>query len=102
MITAVTLPPPPQGRQTYRKVRDRASFAFALASVATAGDRLALGGVAHKPWRAKTAEATLAGGSSAEDAAEAELSGARDQGGNAFKIPLTRRLLAAAIRETQA
>ena len=70
LITAVILPPPPAGGQVYRKVRDRASYAFALVSVAavveTDGDkirsaRIALGGVAHKPWRALEAEGQLAG-----------------------------------------
>ena len=70
MITGVILPPPPPGRQVYRKVRDRASYAFALVSVAaivaTEGGtitaaRVAFGGVAHKPWRSLDAEAALAG-----------------------------------------
>ena len=70
LITAVLLPPPPAGRQTYRKVRDRASYAFALVSVAAIVDagggkirdaRLALGGVAHKPWVPKDAERELVG-----------------------------------------
>lgn len=99
LITAVALPPPPAGPQIYRKVRDRASFAFALVSVARAGSRLALGGVAHKPWRAEQAEAALAAGATPAEAAAAELAPARDQGANAFKIRLARRLLAAVISE---
>jgi xanthine dehydrogenase YagS FAD-binding subunit len=101
LITAVVLPPPPPGPQVFQKVRDRASYASALASVAVAGDRLALGGVALKAWRASRAEAALAGGASAAEAAEAELAGARGYGGNDFKIPLVRRLLTAMIEETR-
>jgi xanthine dehydrogenase YagS FAD-binding subunit len=106
MITAITLPPPPQGRQIYRKVRDRASYAFALISVAAVIEaegrriraaRLALGGVAHKPWRATAAEAALVGarvGERAFDtAAEAALRGARGYGHNDFKIELAKRTL---------
>jgi xanthine dehydrogenase YagS FAD-binding subunit len=114
MITAVTLPPAPPGRQIYRKVRDRASYAFALVSVAAiveaSGDgirsaRIAMGGVAAKPWRAAEAERALAGAAVSDraytDAAEAALVGARGYGGNDFKIPLAKRMvrhiLAAAI-----
>ena len=70
LITAVTLPPPPPGRQIYRKIRDRASYAFALVSVAAVVDavggrirsaRIACGGLAPKPWRVGQAEATLTG-----------------------------------------
>ena len=60
LITAIVLPPPPAGGQVYRKVRDRASYAAGLASVAVAGGNLALGSVAHKPWRAEKAEAANA------------------------------------------
>ncbi|WP_027164490.1 xanthine dehydrogenase family protein subunit M [Mesorhizobium sp. WSM3224] len=104
MITAVTLPPPPPGRQVYRKVRDRASYAFALVSVAAivekSGDRIrsariAMGGVAAKPWRATETERGLAGAAAAEgvlnDAAEAALAGAVGHGANDFKIPLAKR-----------
>src|SRR5438270_5658622 len=87
LITAVDLPPLPfEARSRYRKVRDRASYAFALVSVAAALDvadgvvrdvRIALGGVAHKPWRAARAEAKLRGAPATEDAfgraADAEL-----------------------------
>jgi xanthine dehydrogenase YagS FAD-binding subunit len=101
LITAVVLPPPPQGGQVYRKARDRASFAAGLASVAVAGGRVALGMVAHKPWRAADAEAALAGGATAEEAISAELAQASDNGRNGFKITLTARLAAAAIDEAR-
>ncbi|MCA1408038.1 xanthine dehydrogenase family protein subunit M [Ensifer sp. IC3342] len=111
MITAVTLPPSPPGRQVYRKVRDRASYAFALVSVAAVveksgdrirGARLAIGGVAPKPWRTREAEYVLVGaadsGSAFSEAAESALAGAVGRGGNDFKIPLAKR----AIRQTLA
>jgi xanthine dehydrogenase YagS FAD-binding subunit len=108
LITAVTLPPEGfAGRSTYRKVRDRASYAFALISVAAALDveegavkevRIALGGVAHKPWRATTAEAALRGGPATQAAfhaaAEAELAAAHGLRDNGFKIELARRVIA--------
>ena len=93
LITAVILPPPPPGGQAYRKVRDRASYAFALVSVAVAGDQIALGGVAHKPWRASRAEAALKSGAEPEEAANAELALAHGYGGNDYKIPLGRRMI---------
>jgi xanthine dehydrogenase YagS FAD-binding subunit len=106
MITAITLPPARRGRQIYRKVRDRASYAFALISVAAVIEaeggriraaRLAMGGVAHKPWRATAAEAALIGarvGERAfEAASEAALRGARGYGHNDFKIELAKRTL---------
>jgi xanthine dehydrogenase YagS FAD-binding subunit len=112
IITAVTLPPPPPGVQIYRKVRDRASYAFALVSVAaiveaSAGRirsaRLAFGGLAPKPWRVPRAEETLAGASASADAFSAAattvLDGARGYGSNDFKIPLTRRTLRAVLAE---
>ncbi|QLL15993.1 FAD binding domain-containing protein [Pseudomonas chlororaphis] len=116
MIVAITLPPPPPGRQLYRKVRDRSSYAFALVAVALvvevrAGQvrtaRIALGGVAAKPWRATAAEQALLGQPSDmtvyQRAAEVALAGARGQGGNDFKIPLAKRtlrqLLASATQE---
>ncbi len=113
LITAVELPPmPPANRQTYRKVRDRASYAFALVSVAAAidmvdgnvqGVRLALGGVAHKPWRALKAEAALRGQPATEAnfraAAEAELADAVGLRDNNFKIELARRTIAAVLGE---
>lgn len=101
LITAVVLPPPPQGGQIYRKARDRASYAGGLASVAVAGGQVALGAVAHKPWVASQAEAALAEGASHVEAAQAELAGAQDQGRNAFKIALVGRLMAAALDEAK-
>jgi xanthine dehydrogenase YagS FAD-binding subunit len=95
LITGVVLPPPPAAPQVYRKVRDRASFAFALVSIAWAGTRIALGGVAAKPWRARAAEAALAARGSGQDAADVELAAAKGQGHNDFKIELARRLIAA-------
>jgi len=97
LITAVVLPPPPAGGQIYRKVRDRASYAAGLASVAVAGGQLALGAVAHKPWRAEKAEAALALGSSGVEAIAAELAEASHNARNGFKIDLVRRLVPAAI-----
>jgi xanthine dehydrogenase YagS FAD-binding subunit len=112
IITAVKLPPPPPGVQVYRKVRDRASYAFALVSVAaivdsTAGRirsaRLAFGGLAQKPWRVAQAEEKLANASantaSFNAATDAVLDGARGFGGNDFKIPLTRRTLHSVLSE---
>ena len=101
LITAVVLPPPPKGGQAYRKVRDRASYAAGLTSVAVAGGNLALGAVAHKPWRAADAEAALAAGASPAEAIAAELKGASDNGRNGFKIDLVRRLVPAAIAEAR-
>jgi xanthine dehydrogenase YagS FAD-binding subunit len=97
LITAVVLPPPPKGGQVYRKVRDRASYAAGLASVAVAGGNVALGAVAHKPWRASLAEAALASGASPAEAIAAELAQASENGRNGFKINLVRRLVPAAI-----
>jgi len=99
LVTAVVLPPPPEGRQEYRKVRDRASYAGGLFSLALAGERMALGAVALKPWRATKAEAARAAGASGAEAAEAELADARGLGGNDFKITLARRVIAAALEE---
>jgi xanthine dehydrogenase YagS FAD-binding subunit len=107
LITAVELPPLDLARHSrYVKVRERASFAFALVSVAAALDvkagtvrdvRVALGGVAHKPWRATRAEATLRGAPATEEsfarAADAELAHARPLRDNAYKLPLARNLL---------
>ncbi|WP_017974950.1 FAD binding domain-containing protein [Actinopolyspora halophila] len=113
LITAVDLPPLPTGTYTaYRKVRERASYAFALVSVAAVlrvdngvidDVRLAFGGLAHKPWRAETVEERLRGATPAEstfrEAAEAELSAARALADNAFKIPLARNTLGAVLRD---
>jgi xanthine dehydrogenase YagS FAD-binding subunit len=101
LITAVTLPPPPPGGQAYRKVRDRASYAFALVSVAVAGERIAIGGVAHKPWRASRAEAALSAGGTPLEAADAELAPAHGFGGNDFKIPLTRRVIVRTLAQAK-
>ena len=101
LITAVVVPPPPQGGQVYRKARDRASYAGGLASVAVAGGSVALGAVAHRPWRAEAAEAALASGASHAEAAAAELAQAQDRGRNAFKIALVGRLMAAALDEAK-
>jgi xanthine dehydrogenase YagS FAD-binding subunit len=112
LITAVILPPLPlAARSTYRKVRDRASYAFALVSVAAvlelsqdgtiADVRLALGGVAHKPWRAKRAEAAMRGqvptDAALRVAAEEELAYAVPLRDNGFKIELAKRVIAAAL-----
>ena len=111
LITALTLPALPFGaRSTYRKVRDRASYAFALVSVAAAleldGDRIkdvriALGGVSHKPWRALKAEASLRGSLATEQAfraaAQAELAEAKPLRDNAFKIELATRTITAVL-----
>jgi xanthine dehydrogenase YagS FAD-binding subunit len=101
MITAVVLPPPPAGGQIYRKVRDRASYAGGLASVAVAGGQVALGMVAHKPWRAADTEAALASGATPAEAIGKELEGASPLGRNDFKVPLVARLAAAAITEAR-
>ena len=111
LITAIELPALPiAARSAYRKVRDRSSYAFALISVAAAlhvedgivaGARVALGGVAHKPWRASKAEAALVGRPASEAnfraAADAELAGARPLRDNAFKIELAARTLTAVL-----
>ena len=112
LITAVTLPAPTGGRQVYRKVRDRASYAFALVSVAADivmdGDTigkaaLAFGGVAHKPWHQPELDALLTGATPTDalfdEAADLLLAEAKGQGGNDFKIPLLRRTLKAVLRE---
>lgn len=111
LITAIEIPPLAFGaNSTYRKVRDRASYAFALVSVAAALEledgvvkdvRLALGGVAHKPWRAGTLEQMLrgqpAGARHFEAAAKAEMADARPLRDNAFKIPLAQRTMVAVL-----
>jgi xanthine dehydrogenase YagS FAD-binding subunit len=99
LITAVVLPPAGPGGQIYRKVRDRASYAAGLASVAVAGGRIALGAVAHKPWRAAEAETALASGASPAEAIGRELDGASENGRNGFKIDLVRRLVPAAMAQ---
>lgn len=110
MITGVILPAARPGGQFYRKVRDRASFAFALISVAAIVDiaggtirdaRFALGGVAAKPWRSAEAEAILTGQKASveifEKAADAALANAVGRGGNDFKIPLAKRTIRNAL-----
>jgi xanthine dehydrogenase YagS FAD-binding subunit len=113
LITAVELPPLAFARRSaYRKVRERASFAFALVSVAAAlaveaGEvrdvRLALGGVAHKPWRATRAEEALRGArataESFERAADAELAQARPLRDNVYKLPLARNAIVRTLLE---
>jgi xanthine dehydrogenase YagS FAD-binding subunit len=104
LITAVTLPKPVGGKQIYRKVRDRASFAFALISVGAilqrdGSGRVAVGGVAHKPWRVEAAEADLPQGAKA---ATAKLfADAKPTPDNAFKLPLVERTLAAVMAEAR-
>ena len=121
LITAIDLPAAPvAARSTYRKVRDRRSYAFALVSVAAAVEvadgrladvRIAFGGIAHRPWRAGTAEAALRGtavgdpaafANAVQEAAAAELADARPldgvDGGNAFKVPLAEQTLLAALQ----
>ena len=101
LIAAVILPPAAAGGQIYHKARDRASYAGGLASVAVVGTKVAFGAVAHKPWRAEKAEAALAAGASAVEAAHAELAGAQDNGKNGFKIALVARMTAAALDEAK-
>jgi xanthine dehydrogenase YagS FAD-binding subunit len=117
LITAVELPPLAAARtSTYRKVRDRASYAFAVVSIGAALEladdgtiadvRIALGGVAHVPWRAEVAEAQLRGGPATEEAfahaAETELAQARPLRDNGFKVPLARNLIVRTLTELAA
>ena len=104
LITAVTLPRPVGGVHVYKKVRDRSSYAFALVSVAAivqrdGTGRVALGGVAHKPWRMEAAEAALPQGSKA--VTSQLLAGAQPAPDNAFKLPLAERTLAAALLQAR-
>ena len=112
LITHVELPPAPAGIQAYRKVRDRASYAFALVSVAAivaveddmiTSARLAFGGLAPMPWRDAAVEAALVGKPPAtavfEAAADTLLANAKGHGANDFKIPLARRTLIAVLRD---
>jgi xanthine dehydrogenase YagS FAD-binding subunit len=104
LITAATLPPPIGGRQIYRKVRDRASYAFALVSVAAViqpdgTGHVAVGGVAHKPWRVEAAESDLLRGPKA--VTEQLLAGAKPTHDNAFKVPLVERTLRAVLTEAR-
>jgi xanthine dehydrogenase YagS FAD-binding subunit len=105
LITAVTLPKPLGGAQVYRKVRDRASYAFALVSVAAVVQpdgtgRVAFGGLAHKPWRVDAAEADLPKG--AKRTVDGVLAGAKPTHDNAFKLKLAERTLSAALNEARA
>jgi xanthine dehydrogenase YagS FAD-binding subunit len=115
LIVAIELSAPPPGPQLYRKVRDRASYAFALVSVAAAvaveegvvtSARLAFGGLAPMPWRSVEVEAALvgkpAGTEAFEAAADALLKDARGYGHNDFKIVLARRTLIACLRDLTA
>jgi xanthine dehydrogenase YagS FAD-binding subunit len=104
LITAVTLPKPIGGVHTYLKVRDRASYAFALVSVAAivqrdGSGRVALGGVAHKPWRVEEAEAEMPRGARA--VVERLLAGAKPTRENGFKLKLVERALAAVLAEAK-
>jgi xanthine dehydrogenase YagS FAD-binding subunit len=112
LIIAIELPAVPvAANSAYYKVRDRASYAFALVSIAAALDvrngrvadvRIAMGGIAHKPWRALRAEAVLRGAAATEEsygrAADAELADARPLRHNAFKVPLARNTLRMVLR----
>ena len=115
LLTAVTLPPPPPGRQIYRKVRDRASFAFALVSLAAILEveggkvknaRLAMGGVAHKPWTPSDAERALVGAASEarsfDAAGHAAVKDAAGHAHNEFKIALAQRLVARTLTDLAA
>jgi xanthine dehydrogenase YagS FAD-binding subunit len=104
LITAVTLPRPIGGKQIYQKVRDRASYAFALVSIAAivqrdGSGRVAVGGVAHKPWRVESAEAALPRGAKA--VSEGLLAGARPTRDNAFKLVLVERTLGAVLAQAR-
>jgi xanthine dehydrogenase YagS FAD-binding subunit len=111
LITHIELPTPPKGKQAYRKVRDRASYAFALVSVAAVVDlqdgviasaSLAFGGLGPMPWRNPAVEAALVGKAPTDEAFEAAatalLADAKGYGSNDFKIPLARRTLIATLR----
>jgi len=105
LIVAVTLPPPLGGTHIYRKVRDRASYAFALVSVAAVvqpdgSGRVALGGVAHKPWRLEEADAELAQG--AREVYERLFASAQPTPQNEFKLTLAKRTLASVLAEARA
>jgi len=112
LITHIELPPPPKGNQLYRKVRDRASYAFALVSVAgvvavengkITSAALAFGGLAPMPWRDARVEEMLTGKEPStelfQSAADTLLAEAKGFGHNDFKIPLARRTLIACLRE---
>ncbi len=107
LITGIVLPPPIAGTQLYRKVRDRASYAFANVSMALVAsvehgevvvERLAFGGLALKPWRVEAAER---GPSDADAIADIVLAGAKPTAETAYKLPLVRRMVAAALETVQ-
>lgn len=105
LITAVTLPPPIGGKQFYRKVRDRASYAYALVSIAAivqpdGSGQVAVGGIAPRPWRIAAAEAELPKGAKA--VTTVLMAGARPTHDNAFKVPLVERTLAAVLSDARA
>lgn len=105
LITAVVLPPPPGGRHIYQKVRDRASYAFALVSVAAViqpdgGGRVAFGGMAPRPWRVEAAEPLLPQGAQAFTARA--FAGARPTADNRYKLDLATRTLAGVLAEARA
>jgi len=105
LVTAVALPKPAGGTHVYRKVRDRASYAFALVSVAAivhedGSGRVALGGVAPKPWRDEAAESRMPDGAKA--VTDRLLAGAQPTADNAFKLPLAERTLAAVLSQARA
>ena len=104
LITAVTLPKPVGGKQLYHKVRDRSSYAFALVSVGLivqpdGTGRVAVGGVAHKPWRVEAAEAELPRGAKA--VATRLLAGAKPTHDNEFKLSLVERTLEVVLSEAR-
>jgi xanthine dehydrogenase YagS FAD-binding subunit len=104
LITSVTLPKPIGGTHIYRKVRDRASYAFALISVGAVvqrdgSGRVAVGGVAHKPWRVEAAESEMPKGAKA--VTQRLLEGARPTAENAFKVTLVERTLGAVLTEAK-
>jgi xanthine dehydrogenase YagS FAD-binding subunit len=104
LITAVTLPAPIGGTHIYHKVRDRSSYAFALISVGAiiqsdGSGRVALGGVAHKPWRVESAESAMPQGAKAFS--EKLLAGATPTPENAFKLTLVERTLAAVMTQAK-
>jgi xanthine dehydrogenase YagS FAD-binding subunit len=105
LITAVTLPKPVAGTHIYRKVRDRASYAYALVSVAAilgkdGSGRVAFGGVAHKPWRVEAAEADLPRGAKA--VTDTVFADAKPTHHNAYKLKLAERTLGAALTQARA
>ena len=104
LIMSVLLPKPLGGTHIYRKVRDRASYAFALVSIGAivqrdGTGRVAVGGIAHKPWRVEAADAEMPRGANA--VANRLLAGAKPTEANAFKVTLVERTLAAVLTEAK-